>query len=62
MVPIVHVNVLEELAVRVIFGLVPLQIVAVAGLVTEGMELTVTVIVKGDPTQDPATEVGVTIY
>jgi hypothetical protein len=45
MVPIVHANVLGALAVREIFGPVPLQIETVAALVTAGVGLTVTVIV-----------------
>jgi hypothetical protein len=44
-VPTVHVNVLGVLAVNAIFGLVPLQILFVAALVTAGVGLTVTVIV-----------------
>lgn len=44
MVPIVQVKVLGALAVKEIFGLVPLQVVAFAALVTTGLGLTVTVI------------------
>jgi hypothetical protein len=44
-VPIVHVNVAGALDASVILGLVPLQMVAVAGFVTAGVGLTVTVIV-----------------
>lgn len=62
MVPMLHVKLLAILAVRLILGLVPLQVVAVAELVTAGAAFTVTVIVKGDPTQVPAIEVGVTRY
>lgn len=36
MVPTVHVNVLGVLVVKAIFGLVPLQILNVAALVTNG--------------------------
>ena len=61
-VPIVHVNVLEALAVKLILGLVPLQVVAVLAVVTTGFGFTVTVIVKGIPAQEPDVEVGVTIY
>jgi hypothetical protein len=43
-VPIVHVNVDGALAVNAMFGLVALQIVAVAELVTAGFGFTVTVI------------------
>jgi hypothetical protein len=44
-VPIVHVKVLGVLAVSAIFGLVPLQVLAVLAVVTAGAGLTVTVIV-----------------
>lgn len=44
-VPIVQVNVLGTLAVNVMFGLVPLHVEVVAGLVTTGVGYTVTVIV-----------------
>jgi len=55
------VNVLATLEVRVIFELVPLQIaVAVAGLVTTGEGLTVTVTKVVPPVQPPL-EVGVTV-
>jgi hypothetical protein len=42
-VPIVHVNVLEVLAVSAIFGFVPLHVEAVAAVVTAGVGLTVTI-------------------
>jgi len=61
-VPIVHAKLLGALAVRAIFGPVPLQVLAVAALVTAGIGLTVTVIVKADPAHDPAIDVGVTRY
>ena len=61
-VPIVHAKLLAALAVRATFGPVPLQVLAVAALVTAGIGLTVTVIVKADPAHDPATDVGVTTY
>jgi len=61
-VPIVHEKLLAPLAVKVIFGLVPLQTVAVFELVTAGAGLTVTVIVRGVPTHEPTVEVGVTMY
>ena len=61
MAPTVHVNVLGTEAVREIFGLVPLQVVAVPAVVTTGVGYTVTVILYGAPTQEPVTEVGVTI-
>ena len=42
-----------------IFGLVPLQIVALFELVTVGFGLTVTVMGEVAPTHDPEVEVGV---
>jgi hypothetical protein len=60
-VPIIHVKLLGADAVKLIFGLKPLQIVAIAGVVTTGTGLTVTVIVKGVPGHEPVVEVGVTI-
>jgi hypothetical protein len=60
--PIVQLNVLEALAVREIFGLVPVQTDVAGALVTAGVGLTVTVIVNAAPTQFPVTDVGVTIY
>jgi len=44
-VPMVQAKLLEALAVREILGLVPLQVLAVAVLVTSGIGLTLTVIV-----------------
>ena len=44
-VPIVQVKVLAALAVKLIFGPVPLQVDAVDAVVTAGVGLTVTVIV-----------------
>jgi len=61
-VPIVQEKVLGVLAVKARFGPVPLQIVAAVVDVTTGAGLTVTVIVKGFPTQPPPVDVGVTIY
>lgn len=60
-VPIVQVYVLVTEAVKLIFGPVPLQMVAVLGEVKIGPGSTVTVIVKGAPAHEPAVEVGVTI-
>jgi len=60
-VPILQVNVLGIDEVRFIFGLVPLQMEAVAGVVTTGAGLTVTVIVVGEPVQEPVVAMGVTI-
>ena len=62
MVPITHVKLLGTLEVKAIFGLVPLQVTAVAELVTAGLGFTVTVIVNGVPAQVPVVAVGVTIY
>jgi hypothetical protein len=62
MEPIVHVKVLEMLAVKLMFGLVPLQVLAVAVVVTTGDGLTVTVMIYAFPEHDPVVETGVTIY
>jgi len=48
--------------VRLKFVDVPVQIVSALLLVTKGFGCTVTVIVKGLPGQDPAIDVGVTMY
>lgn len=61
-VPIVHEKLLDVLAVSEIFGLVPLQIVAVGELVTTGVGLTVTTILRAVPGHEPVTDVGVTRY
>jgi len=61
-VPIVHEKLLATLAVKLIFGPVPLQVVFVAAVVTIGVGFTVTVIVKAAPAQEPVVEVGVTRY
>jgi hypothetical protein len=61
-VPIVQAKVLGTLDVKVIFGPVPLQALAVGKLVTAGFGSTVTVIVKAEPTQEFAVEVGITRY
>ena len=60
--PIVQAKVLGADAVKLIFGPVPLHVLAVAALVTAGVGFTVTVIVKADPAHKPVTEVGVTKY
>jgi hypothetical protein len=44
-VPTVHVNVLDVLAVKAMLGLLPLQVAGFEGVVTEGIGFTVTVIV-----------------
>ncbi len=61
-VPTVQENELGAEAVNEILGPVPLHIVAVFAVVTEGFGLTVTVIVYGAPSQLPAVAVGVTMY
>jgi hypothetical protein len=43
--PIVQVKLLATLAVNAMFGLVPLQVIAVFAVVTSGVGVTVTVIV-----------------
>ena len=58
----VHAKLLGALEVNVIFGSVPLQILAVAKLVTAGFGLTVTTMLYGVPAHDPVVEVGVTRY
>jgi hypothetical protein len=60
--PIDQVKLLGAEAVRLIFGLVPLQITAVLAVVTTGVGLTVTVILYVGPVQVPVEETGVTIY
>jgi hypothetical protein len=60
-VPTDHVKLLGILEFKEIFGLVPLQIVALFGLVTAGPGLTVTAIVYGVPIHEPAIEVAVTM-
>ena len=62
MVPMVHANVLATLAVKLMFGPVPLHVLAVFAVVTTGDGFTVTVMVKGAPGQEPVVAVGVTIY
>jgi hypothetical protein len=61
-VPTVHVKLLAALAAKAIFGLVPLQVLAVLAVVTTGLGYTVTVIVYAEPGHDPVVEVGVTRY
>ena len=60
--PIVQAKVLGAEAVSAMFGPVQLQVFAVAALVTAGVGLTVTVMVKADPAHKPVTDVGVTKY
>ena len=60
LVPVVHVNVLLALDVNAIDVTRPLQLDAVAELVTAGVGCTVFVMVNGVPTQ-PNDEVGVTM-
>lgn len=61
-VPTVQLKLLAAVALSVIFVLPLLQIKADEGLVTAGVGFTVTVMVYGDPTQEPAVEVGITVY
>jgi hypothetical protein len=61
-VPIVQAKLLGTLAVREILGLVPLQVAAVAGLVTAGFGLTVITMEYGAPAHVPVVDVGVTRY
>ena len=60
--PTVHKKLLATLAVKVIFGDVPLQVLAVAALVTTGVGFTVTMIEYAAPAHEPDVEVGVTRY
>lgn len=60
--PTVQIKLLVTLAVKVIFGLVPLHVLTVDVLVIAGVGYTVTVIANGEPGHKPAVEVGVTIY
>ena len=62
MIPTVQVKVLGMEAVRLMFDDEPLHMPIAAELVTTGAGLTVTMMVRGIPTQEVATEVGVTIY
>jgi len=62
LVPKVQLKLLAALAVSAMFGLVPLQTVAVVALVTAGIGFTVTVIVEAAPAQEPDVDVGVTKY
>jgi len=61
-VPMVQLKVLAIEAVKLMPGLVPLQIVAVGEFVTTGLGLTVTMIENGVPAHEPVVAVGVTIY
>ena len=61
-VPNVQAKVLATLEVRLRLGLVPLQTLAVAGVVRVGRGFTVTVIAVAEPAHEPAEEVGVTLY
>jgi hypothetical protein len=60
--PMVQVYVLASLAVKTRLGEVPLQTLVVAVFVTAGPCTTVTVMVLVAPRQEPAVDVGVTIY
>jgi hypothetical protein len=61
--PIVHEKFAGVVDVSAMFGLVALQMVAVAAFVTTGLGFTVTVMVNGaGGVQLPVTDVGVTMY
>lgn len=60
--PIVQVKVLAAEAVNAISVLVPLQIVFAFAVITSGTEVTVTLVVTGEPTHPPVAEVGVMMY
>jgi len=60
LVPKVHAKFEAALAVRLILGPVPLQVLVVVDVVTAGVGFTVTVILVADPVQEPTVEVGVT--
>jgi hypothetical protein len=62
MVPTVQLKLAGALAVSAMLVAVALHIDAVDAVVTTGVGFTVIVIVKGEPTQPPVVEVGVTIY
>jgi hypothetical protein len=61
-VPTVQLYVLATVAVNPILVVPPLQTLAVFGVVTTGVGLTVTVMVYGLPAHDPVVAVGVTKY
>ena len=61
-VPIVQAKVLGAVADKAIFVLIPLQTETGAIAIISGIGLTVTTILDGLPTQEPAEEVGVTMY
>ena len=58
-VPSVHAKLLAALEVKDMPGPLPLQMLAVATLVTDGNGFTVTVIVEAEPTHEPVVDVGV---
>ncbi len=60
--PTVQLKLLAALAVNAMFGPVPLQVLAVAEVVTNGTGFTVTVMVCAEPAQVPTVEVGVIKY
>lgn len=61
LVPNVQVNVLGIVAVRLMFGPVPLQVLSGVALVRLGAGITFTVISVTGPMQEPVVDVGVTI-
>ena len=60
--PTVQLKLLAVLAVNAMFGPIPLQVLALADVVTNGTGFTVTVMVYAEPTQVPTVEVGVIKY
>jgi hypothetical protein len=62
MLPIVQAKLLGTLDASVILGPAPLHVVALDEVVTEGVGVTVTVMVKAAPTHEPVVAVGVTKY
>jgi hypothetical protein len=60
LVPNVQAKVLPALAVKLKFGLAPLQVLAVVLLVSVGVGFTVTVTLVAGPAQEPVVLVAVT--
>ena len=61
-VPTVQLKLPDVVEVKGMLNISSLHTTFVVGLVSDGPGLTVTVIVTGEPAQDPVVEVGVTIY
>ena len=60
--PIVQEKLLATLEVKDMLGPEPLQVLALAALVTNGTGFTITVMVYTEPTQVPEVDVGVIKY